>query len=388
MDKVILIRYGELYLKGKNRGFFENLLISAIKNRLRGVSCAFRFGRGRYVVSDFAPEDERRILDKLRTVFGIQSLSVAVRTASDFAAIADTAKALCRPTGTFRVNANRADKSFPMNSTEIARELGAVLLETYPGLEVDLHEPDFAVNVDMREDGHTYVYADKIPGAGGMPTGCAGKGLLMLSGGIDSPVAGYMMGKRGLYLDAIHFHSYPYTSELAKEKVLGLAKTLAGYCPPINVICVPFTEIQECIHKYCDNNYMITIMRRIMMELAERVAMSRNCGCIINGESLGQVASQTLESINVTNEAVKILPVFRPCIGLDKQEIIDVSKKIGTYAQSILPYEDCCTVFLPDTPVTRPTLDRAKAEQAKIPELAAVVDRAFQNIEVIPIEVE
>lgn len=388
MDRVILLRYGELYLKGKNRGFFENLLISAVRKKVRGIDCKLRFGRGRYVVSDYPPDREKELVNRLTAVFGIQSLSIAERTDNDFDAIARTAIALGRPTGTFRVNANRADKSFPMNSLEIARELGGLLLDAYPGLEVDLHDPDFTVNVDVREDGHTYIYAEKIPGAGGMPTGCAGKGLLMLSGGIDSPVAGYMMGKRGLYLDAIHFHSYPYTSELAREKVLGLARTLAGYCPPISVLCVPFTEIQESVHTYCDSSYMITIIRRFMMEIAERAALSRGCGCLINGESLGQVASQTLESINVTNEVVRTLPIFRPCIGMDKQEIIDISKKIGTYEQSILPYEDCCTVFLPENPVTRPTLDRARTEQARIPDRDRLVETAFRNIEVVDIEVE
>lgn len=189
----------------------------------------------------------------------------------------------------------------------------------------------------------------------------------MLSGGIDSPVAGYMMAKRGLTLDAVHFHSYPYTSELAKEKVIGLARRLSVYCPPVRLVCVPFTEIQENVHKYCNDDYMVTIIRRFMMEIAERVALSRGCGCLINGESLGQVASQTLESIYVTNEAVKTLPVFRPCIGMDKQEIVETARRIGTYEQSILPYEDCCTVFLPENPVTRPSLDRRAPNRRVFP---------------------
>lgn len=387
MDRVILIRYGELYLKGKNRSYFENLLISSIKKKLHGLDCQCRFGRGRYVVYDYAPETEKSIIDRLCCVFGIQSLSIAERTVNDFSAICETAKRICRPRGSFRVNANRADKSFPMNSMALARELGGVLLDTYPDLTVDLHTPDFVIHVDMREDGYTFMYSDKIAGAGGLPTGSAGKGLLLLSGGIDSPVAGYMMGKRGLTLEAIHFHSYPYTSEMAKEKVLQLAKILSGYCQSILVHCVPFTAVQEAIHNYCDESYMITILRRFMMELAERVAISRGCGCLINGESLGQVASQTMESITVTNDVVQTLPVFRPCIGMDKQEIIDISRKIGTYDQSILPYEDCCTVFLPESPVTRPTLERARAEQLRIPGHEELVDTAFRNIEAIQIEI-
>lgn len=387
MDRVVLIRYGELYLKGKNRSYFENLLIAAIKKKLTGLECHYRFGRGRYTVYDYPPAIEKEIINRLCTVFGIQSISVAERTCNDFAAICETAKRICRPRGSFRVNANRADKSFPMNSMALARELGGILLDAYPDLTVDLHTPDFVINVDMREDGYTYIYSDKIIGAGGLPTGSAGKGLLLLSGGIDSPVAGYMMGKRGLTLEAIHFHSYPYTSEMAKEKVLHLAKILSGYCQSILVHCVPFTAVQEAIHKYCDENYMITILRRFMMELAERVAISRGCGCLINGESLGQVASQTMESITVTNDVVRTLPVFRPCIGMDKQEIIEISRKIGTYEQSILPYEDCCTVFLPESPVTRPTLERARAEQARIPDRELLVDTAFRNIETIQIDV-
>ena len=218
-----------------------------------------------------------------------------------------------------------------------------------------------------------------------MPVGTAGKGMLLLSGGIDSPVAGYMMSKRGLNLDAIHFHSYPYTSELAKEKVVDLAKILSSYATRINLSCVPFTKIQEEIHKNCDSSYMVTLVRCFMMRIAERVALKRNCGCLINGESLGQVASQTMESINITNAQIKTLPIFRPCIGMDKDEIIAIAQKIGTFETSILPYEDCCTVFLPDSPVIKPNPAKVEEELAKIPNAEQLICEAIENIEMIRI---
>ena len=384
MDKVILIRFGELFLKGKNKQFFENLLIRSIKEKLADLPCSLHFGRGRYTVSDYAEEIEKTVVSRLQTVFGLQSLSIAFRVAADFEAIADTAVALAADKrGGFRVNVHRAGKSFPMPSPAVAAELGARILDGNTQLHVDLHTPDFTVNVDIREDGNAYVYADKIDCAGGMPVGSAGKGLLLLSGGIDSPVAGYMMAKRGLTLDALHFHSYPYTSEQAKDKVLELAARLRVYAGSMSVVCASFTAVQEAIHQYCDPNYMITVMRCFMMRLAERFALSRQCGCIVNGESLGQVASQTLESITVTNHSVESLPVFRPCIGMDKQEIIDISRKIDTYETSIQPFEDCCTVFLPDKPVTRPSLEHVRKEIAKIPDVEGLLDTVFATVEVI-----
>lgn len=386
MDRVILIRFGELFLKGKNKQFFENLLIRSIKEKLADLPCSPHFGRGRYVVADYPETVEKTIIGRLKTVFGLQSLSVAYSVTADFEEIANTATAMTADKrGGFRVNVHRAGKSFPMTSPEVAVELGARILDANKQLHVDLHTPDFTVNVDIREDGKAYVYADKLDCAGGMPTGSAGKGLLLLSGGIDSPVAGYMMAKRGLSLDALHFHSYPYTSELAKEKVLELAERLSVYAGNMTVVCASFTEVQEAIHKYCDPNYMITVMRCFMMRLAERFALSRQCGCIVNGESLGQVASQTLESITVTNRYVESLPIFRPCIGMDKQEIIDISRKIDTYDVSIRPYEDCCTVFLPDRPVTRPSFERVLQEIRKIPDVDGLLDKVFASAETVMI---
>lgn len=386
MDRVILIRYGEIHLKGKNRHFFENALITNIKRKLCGIDYTFTYKRSRYIIENYNPKVENEIISRLKTVFGIHSISVADKTESTVGAIAAAAISASRPGGKFRVTVNRADKTFPLNSIELGRELGGRLLDAYPGLTVDLFEPEFTVNVDIREDGGAFVYTDKIACANGMPVGTAGKGLLMLSGGIDSPVAGYMMAKRGLAIDAIHFHSYPYTSEMAKQKVVDLAKIISAYTGPINLVCIPFTEIQEEIHHSCESSYMITLVRRFMMRIAERVALTRGCGCIVNGESLGQVASQTLESINVTNSTIERLPVFRPLIGMDKDEIIEISKRIGAFDTSILPYEDCCTVFLPDSPVTRPTINRAEREEARMQNAAALVEKAISGAEVIKID--
>lgn len=254
MDRVILIRYGEIYLKGKNKRFFENKLISNIKRKLSGLEYEFTYKRSRYVVSAYRLETENEIIKRLKQVFGIHSISVAEKTESTLDAISDAVVALAKPSGKFRITVNRADKTFPMTSIELATELGGRVLDKYPDLTVDLFDPDFIIYADVREDGGTFVYRDKILCANGMPVGTAGKGLLMLSGGIDSPVAGYMMTKRGLQLDAIHFHSYPYTSELAKQKVIDLAKIMSDYTGEINLICIPFTKIQEEIHRSCDSD--------------------------------------------------------------------------------------------------------------------------------------
>lgn len=385
MDRVILIRYGEIHLKGKNKRFFKGKLIANIKRKLAGLEYEFTYKRSRYVISYYRPETENEIIKRLKQVFGIHSISVAEKTESTLDAISEAVVALAKSSGKFRITVNRADKTFPMNSIELATELGGRVLDKYPNLVVDLFDPDFIIYADVREDGGTFIYRDKILCANGMPVGTAGKGLLMLSGGIDSPVAGYMMAKRGLQLDAIHFHSYPYTSELAKQKVIDLAKIMSDYTGEINLICIPFTKIQEEIHRSCDSSYMITLVRRFMMRIAERVALMRDCHCIVNGESLGQVASQTLESINVTNAMVKELPIFRPLIGMDKDEIIEISRKIGTFETSILPYEDCCTVFLPDAPVTHPSSKRVEHEEARIKDTDALIDEAIMGLEIITI---
>ena len=385
MNSVIVIRYGELYLKGKNKHFFERILVQNIRRKLKPFACTLTVGRSRYLVENYAPEDERAILDALLCVFGIHSLSVAACVPNDYETVEHTAVAAAPTSGSFRVNANRADKRYPYTSVALAAKLGEAILTHNENLTVDLHTPDATVFVDIRDNGTAYIYGKVIPALGGMPVGCAGKGLLLLSGGIDSPVAGYMMAKRGLRFDALHFHSYPYTSEQAKEKVVKLASILKKYCGKVRLYCIPVTEIQEQIHAHCTDAYMITLLRRAMMRLAERTAQKFDCACLINGESLGQVASQTLESITVTNDTVTNMPVFRPLIGMDKQEIIDIALKMGTYETSILPYEDCCTVFLPESPVTRPQRGKVEDEEAKLKDYAALLNRAFENLEIIEV---
>ena len=383
MEKVIVIRYGELYLKGKNRDYFERLLIKNIKYKLKPFDCELEINRSRYLVKNFSAQSESKILTALSAVFGIHSLSVACCIPNDYESILKCVLSEAPATGSFRMNVNRGDKRYPITSVALAAKLGDAVLSANPHLTVDLHEPQNIIWVDVRENGMAYVYGKVLPGSGGMPVGSAGRGLLLLSGGIDSPVAGYMMAKRGLGFDALHFHSYPYTSERAKEKVIKLASIMQRYCGKIRLYCVPVTKIQEAIHAKCTDSYMITILRRFMMRIAERVANKYELGCLINGERLGQVASQTLESITVTNDTVKSLPVFRPLIGMDKQEIIDISQKIDTYETSVLPYEDCCTVFLPESPVTKPTLKRVEEEELKIEDYEQLLDEAVDNLEML-----
>jgi thiamine biosynthesis protein ThiI len=386
LDNVILIRIGELWLKGKNRVFFENLLVKNIKEKLADVECKLYFGRNRYVVSDYAAADENIIVKKLQTVFGVTSLSAGRKTRADFESIRTLAEQCAKTEGSFRVNVNRADKTFPLSSPELAGGLGAALLQRHKNLRVDLHNPDFVINVDIREDGGAYIFSDRYPGAGGMPVGSAGRGLLLLSGGIDSPVAGYMTAKRGMAIDALHFHSYPYTSADAKEKVRKLAAVLQNYCGRIRLYNAAFTKIQEAINGFCDGAYTVTVMRRLMLRAAKGLAEKNGYSCLINGESLGQVASQTIQSITVTNAVAGVLPVLRPLIGMDKSEITDAARKIGTYGLSVLPFEDCCTVFLPKNPVTKPTLARCEAEERKIPGLDGLIGDVLNNLEVVKVD--
>ncbi len=383
-NNVILIRFGELYLKGKNKNYFENMLKDNIRKKLKDIDCKLYFGRGRYVVKEYSAELETVIIEKLQQVFGIHSVSVARRCGYDFGEITALAVEMSPNNGTFRVSAHRSYKKYPMDSMQINRALGEKLLELKPKLSVDLHAPDYILHVDVREDGDVYLYDSTLRCAGGMPYGTSSNGLLLLSGGIDSPVAGYMLAKRGMSITALHFHSYPYTSEAAKDKAIQLARILENYCPNIRLMCVSLTEIQETIHKKCKPNYMITLVRRFMMRIAERVARNNGCGCIINGESLGQVASQTLESITVTN-AVVSMPVFRPLIGMDKDEIITIAEKIGTFKTSIEPYEDCCTVFLPEFPLIKPTLEKVEEQESFIKNYADLIDKAIENIETVSI---
>lgn len=389
MDKVVVIRIGEIFLKGKNREYFESLLIKNIRNALKGVDCGFSRTQGRYYVENFAPEDEFEILSRLQRVFGIHSLSVAdkVKTLADedfseirasLSAVAAKIKAQRQGKILFRVTVKRADKRIAKNSAEIAADLGGTVL-SLGGFKVSLKDFEFDFHVDIRENGCSLVYTDTIAGAGGLPVGCSGRGMLLLSGGIDSPVAAYMMAKRGMKLFAVHFSSPPYTSEKAKEKVVELRDIVQKYAGEIPLFVVPFTEIQLAIHKNCPANYMITIMRRFMMRIACRLAENTECSALVTGESLGQVASQTVESMTCTGDTAT-LPIFRPLIGFDKDEIMVLAQKIGTYDTSILPYEDCCTVFLPKSPAIKPALESVRRAEIVL-NIDALIENAVNGAE-------
>ncbi len=381
--KVLLLKFGELFLKGKNKRDFERLLMDNIRRKLAGYNFSMEYTSGRIVIENYDEIEESVIVEKLKTVFGLIGIAKAVEIDGDYENIKKYVSSI-KLSGTFRVSAKRADKRFPMTSVEIERNLGEVLLNSNENLKVDLHTPKTILYVEVRFNGKCYIYHENIKCAGGLPLGSGGEALLLLSGGIDSPVAGYLMAKRGLKIQAVHFHSYPYTSEQAKEKVITLARELTDYVDEIKLHIVSFTKIQEQIHMNCDSEYMITIMRRIMMRISEKICERENLGAIITGESLGQVASQTMQSINVTNSVVS-LPVFRPLIAFDKEDIMDIANKIGTYETSILPYEDCCTVFLPKHPVIKPTIKRAEHLE-KFLNIDALVKEAIETEEVILIK--
>lgn len=384
MKKVLLLKFGELFLKGKNRREFIKILKFNIAKKLDGIPCKLEETQGRLIVSNFDLMFEDELISRLQTVFGLIAVMSAIEIDTSMENIENHIKNIVwEGEKCFKVEVKRADKSFPMTSMDMEKYLGGVILKCCPDLKVDLYHPERIVNVEIRINGKSYIYDKLIKCAGGLPLGSAGKGLLLLSGGIDSPVAGYMMAKRGLKLEAVHFHSYPYTSVQAKEKVLELAKEISVYCDEIKLHVISFTEIQEQIHKNCDPDYMITIMRRFMMRIAQKLCMKNNLGAIVTGESLGQVASQTMQSINVTNSVVDI-PVFRPVIAFDKEEIMNISRKIKTYETSILPYEDCCTVFLPKSPVIKPTIQRAEFLEKNL-DVERLIENALASEEIITI---
>ena len=385
MKKVIIIRYSEIYLKGKNRGFFERAFETNLRRAIECFEAELIRQSGRYLVQNFAEEETDEIIEKLKKVFGLHTLSLAYETSSDIEAIFDAAKLLSREEGTFKVESHRGDKKYPLTSVEISKKLGGMLLDHGKGkLTVDVHNPSFKICVDIRELGRALVFGEFIEGANGMPVGTAGKGLLLLSGGIDSPVAGYMMAKRGMKIDCLHFHSYPYTNMQAKEKVVDLAKILSEYTCGTKLYTVKVTHIQEQIHEKCKPELMITLLRRFMYRIAERHALRIKAQCLITGESLGQVASQTIEGMTSSNSVVEKLPVLRPLVGFDKNEIIDRSVKMGAYETSILPFEDCCTVFLPDFPAIRPKLEEILREESKL-DVEELIAEAFESIEKIEI---
>lgn len=382
--KSILLRFGELYLKGNNRYLFEKMLIDNIKFTLKDEKFQFEKTFGRYVITNYNQVDENRIIEKLKRVFGLHSFSITTEVDSNKEDITNEVCKIDTSNKSFKVFVKRADKAFEMSSMEFASYLGEKLLEKYPTSKVDLYKPEISINVDMRINGKSYIFTDSIKGQGGLPLGCSGKGLMLLSGGIDSPVAGYLIAKRGMKLDALHFHSYPYTSEQAKDKVITLAKELSQYLGHFNLHIVSFTKVQEEIHKHCLPEYMITIMRRIMMRVAEKICENNKLGAIVTGESLGQVASQTMESMQTTGSVLKSLPILRPCVAMDKEDIIKVANEIETFKTSILPYEDCCTVFLPKNPVIRPTIEKCLKEESKL-DISSLVDECVSGEEIIKI---
>ena len=382
MDKAIIIRYCEIHLKGKNRGFFEKLLKENIKNSLKEIKHEFVPMHSRYLITNFDEFDLPIIEEKLKKIPGIHTYSVAEVVENNLEQIIDACINVCKEkSGTFKVVCNRADKNFSPNSVESAIIIGGKILNAYPNLKVNVKEPNFYVYADIREDGKTFVYSDVTHCISGMPVGSSGKGLLLISGGIDSPVAGYLTTKRGMKIDALHFHSYPYTSELAKNKVIELSKKVAEYNGGLNLYVVSFTKIQEEIHKNCPEEFMITLMRRFMMRIAQRLSIKLKDQAIITGESLGQVASQTIESITSSNSVVT-MPGLRPLIMFDKLDIIEISKRIDTYDTSILPYEDCCTVFLPKYPSIKPNLEKVIKAESNL-DVEGLIEQAMDSIEVI-----
>lgn len=370
MKEIIMLKYGEIILKGQNRYRFEEILIKNIKNALKSFGRIKVFSAQSTVYVDFL-DDETDIssaVDSLKKVFGVSSLTRAYRASYDFdeakAEAAEYLKFELMKAKTFKVAAKRADKRYPFNSMQIGAFMGEYLLQRFKNLSVDLHNPDIIVYVEVRE-GHLYIHSTPEKGAGGLPVGSSGHGLLMLSGGIDSPVAGYKMAKRGMRISAIHFESPPYTSERARIKVEKLAEKLSAYASDIKLYVVEFTEIQEKIRDICRDDLFTVIMRRVMLRIANKVAAECGAGVVITGESLGQVASQTMNAI-ICTDSVSEIPVFRPLIGDDKQEIIDVSYRIDTYDISIEPYEDCCTVFTPRHPKTSPKKEEVEFEESKL----------------------
>lgn len=383
MRQVILCKYGEIVLKGLNRSRFEADLIKNVRRRLKPLG-EFRLDsrQSTLFVEPMSEDiDYDETIDRLKKVYGIAKICPAFATEKSLDAIYATARECLgdelQSAKTFKVVAKRADKRFPLDSMQIMSELGGMILEGYPGISVDVKNPELTVICEIRDDA-AYVHGTPIEGAGGIPVGTSGRALLLLSGGIDSPVAGAMMAKRGVIISAIHFQSPPYTSERALIKVERLAAKMTEHCGQITLFTVPFTEIQEAIRDNCPEELFTLIMRRLMMEIAQRVAEGYGFQALVTGESIGQVASQTMSAL-VTTDAVCRIPVFRPCICLDKKEIVDISYKIGTFDISVEPYEDCCTVFTPKHPKTQPTLDEVKKAQAMF-DFEPLIEKAVNGI--------
>lgn len=389
MFKAFLIKYAEIGIKGKNRYLFEEALAQQIKYALKRCEGEFKITRtqGRIYVDALSEFDFDETVDELKTVFGVSGICPVVHVEDE--GFEKLSEAIVKYMDdvypdkniTFKVQARRARKNYPLNSMELNREIGGAVLDAFPEIRVDVHKPDVLLNVEIREK--IYIYSEVIPGPGGMPVGSNGKAMLLLSGGIDSPVAGYMVAKRGVKIDAVYFHAPPYTSDRAKQKVVDLARLVSRYTGPIYLHVINFTDIQLAIYDKCPHDELTIIMRRYMMKIAEKIAKDTECLGLITGESIGQVASQTIQSLAVTNE-VCTLPVFRPLIGFDKMEIVDISEKINTYETSILPYEDCCTIFVAKHPVTKPNLNIIKRHEKNLEEkIDELVQKALDTDEVI-----
>jgi thiamine biosynthesis protein ThiI len=388
MNDMILLKLGELILKGLNKRQFEQRLIANIKRRLTlfGEFKVYSAQSAIYVepLSDSCDMD--RAYSAMKKIFGIVSISRAAACKKDADMIFETAceylSDKLSQAGSFKVESKRSDKSFPMTSVELSQYVGGKLHDAFPHLTVDVHTPDITVNIEVR-DYAAYVHAGGEPGAGGLPVGSGGRAVSLLSGGIDSPVSTYMIAKRGISVIPVHFFSFPYTSELAKQKVLDIASVLLPYCGKLTVEIVPFTRIQEEIRRLCPEEYLTLIMRRFMMRIADRIAHRNGCGALVTGENLGQVASQTMEALAVTEDCASV-PVLRPLIGMDKEEIVAIARRIGTFELSILPYEDCCTVFTPRHPRTKPKAAEVAEAEKKL-NIEELVEEAVQGIERIPI---
>ncbi|WP_346879150.1 tRNA uracil 4-sulfurtransferase ThiI [Clostridium sp. UBA7791] len=378
MRKLLLIKYAsEIFLKGLNRRIFEKKLMKNIDSVLKGCSYEFISDQGRWFLYS---EDLEEVMSKVKRVFGVSEVCLVTEVEPTMEAISAQAVVEAEDFGetTFKVQSNRANKAFPLNSMEMSREIGAVVLNAVEGLRVDVHKPQRIINVEVRK--RAYVYSKRVKAVGGMPYGTNGSTMLMLSGGIDSPVAGYLMARRGVELNAIYFHSHPYTSERAKEKVRDLARLLKGYTGKINLYVAPFTDIQMDIIEKCPENELTIIMRKFMMRVACAVAEKYNINSVTTGESIGQVASQTMEGLMVSND-VADRPVFRPLIAMDKIDIMDISRDIGTYETSILPYEDCCTIFVPKHPKIKPRVDLIRNSES-ILDIDRLVQECIDNMEI------
>ena len=394
MYKAFLIKYAEIAIKGKNRYLFEDALVSRMNHALKKVEGTFKIRKeqGRIYVETEGNFDFDEAVESLKCVFGIVGICpVVILEDEGFDKLAEEViryidMAYPDKNFTFKVNARRARKNYPLESMEINAKMGERILEAYPGLKVDVHKPDVMINIEIRSQ--INLYSTVIPGPGGMPVGTNGKAMLLLSGGIDSPVAGYMIAKRGVTIDATYFHAPPYTSERAKQKVVDLAKIVAKYSGPINLHVVNFTDIQLYIYEQCPHEELTIIMRRYMMKLAEHFAKENKCLGLITGESIGQVASQTMQSLAATNE-VCTMPVYRPLIGFDKQEIVEISEKIDAYETSILPFEDCCTIFVAKHPVTKPVLEIIRRSEEKLSDVIDdLMEKALGSVEVVEARVE